>query len=984
MSNQSTQNIVGVYFEETILNLLKEIHHKKVEEEEVKIKEEENHNNSNNNNDNNNEELKENFEEIKQKDFVNEEENSKDEERLNHDNNNNNNLNNDEDDNNNNNKTKVEEEIKHEAKVVHENDHHSLIINFSKILYSLAKEISFNKLVDNAVIYSSHFDNDDQVLNAHLTEIGYTHTNSQDCDSSDNIVSKILFWLWDNSRFIQPSGSKRPCVVIVCDSPVHFSFFKKLKDRGVYVVIVADFLKIQTKDDDITSVCNAYIELNDVIDRANRLKSDFESSNESNILSQFVKFSSAADAITVNTSQQRSIETSQNDLVNKPPPAIETEKPPSLPVTPVSTTSGPINIPSGIPATWTEHLQQQKQLGVKPGPSLPSLTAKNDNQQHLQQHNNQQLQQQQQQINHHHQHHQNQQHIPPSTTPTNSLNVANNNNNNVNANNIFYDNHGKPVMSNRPPTQYPPPPGYGQPQQSPHQLQSQQPQPHEIPSPSSIDIAASGGFWSTLQKQPMQRWGGEESSGNQVTTETLTKEQRVLHDDLVTAIYAYNVNAAVSTLRKMYTKQTRTFRIPTVLGVLLPDTAAMIVDGRTDLLNVAVCFALDSIQWCFGVQKGENIESFKYKMNANIARWILHETVKKGIPTTPTPVIQEATISVVNHILENVVELEFAWEMLTTLNISHPIQRIVPHVLAWRGYPNPSIEARVNEFLYDHPEIGSIIPPSNPNSNIHMPPQPPINFRPGSGPVSPTSANNIPGTDRTSQMVQAFLRDQQIHHPGMDYPINSHISNQNQNLQPPLPPDATDDPMLDRKFMKMMGGGGGGRPQPNDLGPRISPLYRDEYNDPLRMRGMDGPNPADKMFRLKPGNPTPPNAQNNPRGRFPGDNAAPHMDYPLSHNDDFSQIHHHHAYPNPPRVEDAYARVQIPVMQLHQPTPRDFPTRGGSFQSGKDLHHFDQDYHDGIPLESDDYLGSLARGAEDDRSYMFGQQNFDFTLTKES
>lgn len=49
---------------------------------------------------------------------------------------------------------------------------------------------------------------------------------------------------------------------------------------------------------------------------------------------------------------------------------------------------------------------------------------------------------------------------------------------------------------------------------------------------------------------------------------------------------------------------------------------------------------------------------------------------------------------------------------------------------------------------------------------------------------------------------------------------------------------------------------------------------------------MDGPNPADKMFRLKPGNPTPPNAQNNPRGRFPGDNAAPHMDYPLSHNDD--------------------------------------------------------------------------------------------------
>lgn len=51
---------------------------------------------------------------------------------------------------------------------------------------------------------------------------------------------------------------------------------------------------------------------------------------------------------------------------------------------------------------------------------------------------------------------------------------------------------------------------------------------------------------------------------------------------------------------------------------------------------------------------------------------------------------------------------------------------------------------------------------------------------------------------------------------------------------------------------------------------------------------MEAPNSsADKMFRLKPGNPTPPNGQNNPRGRFSGDNSIPpHMDYPLGHNDD--------------------------------------------------------------------------------------------------
>lgn len=54
--------------------------------------------------------------------------------------------------------------------------------------------------------------------------------------------------------------------------------------------------------------------------------------------------------------------------------------------------------------------------------------------------------------------------------------------------------------------------------------------------------------------------------------------------------------------------------------------------------------------------------------------------------------------------------------------------------------------------------------------------------------------------------------------------------------------------------------------------------------------------------------------------------------------------------------------------------PREFAGRG--FPSGKDLHHFDQDYQsDVIPLEGEDYLGSLGRsGPDDDRSYIFGQQ----------
>jgi hypothetical protein len=542
------------------------------------------------------------------------------------------------------------------------------------------------------------------------------------------------------------------------------------------VILISDFSNEELKNEAKNSA-NAFIDLNELIQRGEESATTDQATSIENTLREIVTFSSAEDEVSFGVAPPpvETINTSSAPVLTSPtlsPTSANIANEKANPLSPSAQSSTPVAIPSGIPATWSEHLQQQKQQGVKATPSLPSLVSKNESANH------------------------NAYYDPQSGRPT-----------------------YPPAPANRmPPAQYPPPPNYGQ--------------PHELPSPSTIDIAASGGFWSTLQKQPPQRWE-DPNAGNPVATETLTKEQRVLHDDLVTAIYAYNVNAAVSTLRKMYTKQTRTFRIPTVLGILLPDTAAMIVDGRTDLLNVAVCFALDSIQWCFGVQKGENIESFKYKMNANIARWILHETVKKGIPTTPTPVIQEATISVVNHILENVVELEFAWEMLTTLNISHPVQRIVPHVLAWRGYPNPSIEARVNDFLYDHPEVGSIIPPSNPNPNMHMPPQPQsMQYRPGGGPVSPTgTSQSLPaqGGDRTSHMVQAFLRDQQRHQ--MDYP--PHLQNQSSNQ---LPPDGHEDPMMDRNLMKLMG-----RTQSGEMAPRMAPMYRDEFADPMRLRGTDYP-----------------------------------------------------------------------------------------------------------------------------------------------
>jgi hypothetical protein len=42
----------------------------------------------------------------------------------------------------------------------------------------------------------------------------------------------------------------------------------------------------------------------------------------------------------------------------------------------------------------------------------------------------------------------------------------------------------------------------------------------------------------------------------------------------------------------------------------------------------------------------------------------------------------------------------------------------------------------------------------------------------------------------------------------------------------------------------------------------------------------------DKLYRMKGNNPSP-TTQNQMRGRFPGENSAPHMDYPL--NEEVSQ-----------------------------------------------------------------------------------------------
>jgi hypothetical protein len=277
--------------------------------------------------------------------------------------------------------------------------------------------------------------------------------------------------------------------------------------------------------------------------------------------------------------------------------------------------------------------------------------------------------------------------------------------------------------------------------------------------------------------------GGSHSSVRSANEgEVLSAEQRALHDELVTAVYAYNVKEAVTTLRKIYNKQTRCFRIHTVLAVVLPDTAAMTADGRIDLLCVAVSFALDCIQWTLGVQKGENVDSFKYKMNINIARWILRETVRKGVTDPPPAPIASAVIDLVEHILDSVVEPDFAWELLSSLHVPQAMQRLVPYLLRWRSSHDPVVEARLNEFLHEHKEFSSIIPPSQPH------------YR------SPTE-------------------------PGMMLPPSGSFGSK-------YSPQSPDDLSLEGRLLKLLA-----RSTKGELGARIPALYRDEFGEPLRLRG---------------------------------------------------------------------------------------------------------------------------------------------------
>jgi hypothetical protein len=394
---------------------------------------------------------------------------------------------------------------------------------------------------------------------------------------------------------------------------------------------------------------------------------------------------------------------------------------------------------------------------------------------------------------------------------------------------------------------------------------------------------------------------------NKIDDGSLLWDQKLLYDELVAALFSYNVKNTVSSLRKIYTKQNKNFRIPNILGSLIPDiynTNSSMRSFQEDITK-CVCFLLECIQWCFGVQKGENMESFKYKMNKNIARWILKECSKKAFQSTQPATIINSALSTAYQILNTAVELEYAMELLIALNVPNAPSRLLPYISVWKVSSNPSVLHLVNDFLRDH---GDLFPTlllqqqhplqnhsSDPNSN---------NF--------PVSKNAISSFNNSNEMDNSIF-----HHPSsnnmsvvsassngifdvgmmsqsmMGYPVNTLVNNNNNNINqninfnsnsersktistqdiglvslstndisPSMQKSGSEDSLHQQRLKTTLSGSGTiplnmnmysttqedlnleykllrllSRSTRGELGARIPALYREEYGEPLRLRG---------------------------------------------------------------------------------------------------------------------------------------------------
>eukprot|EP01041_Mallomonas_annulata_P012049 gene12049-25246_t len=276
-----------------------------------------------------------------------------------------------------------------------------------------------------------------------------------------------------------------------------------------------------------------------------------------------------------------------------------------------------------------------------------------------------------------------------------------------------------------------------------------------------------------------------------ITFEDLSYEQRIMQEQLATCFRQKNFQQAVSTLRKIYTKQSRVFKIPVILASIMP-----VLPTDTPFSQYAqsnVIFTLNCIQWSIGAQKNCNAESFKYKMNKKISYWLLKEQIKKGIPTYYIPEIGSVGITVVQSVLKQVMELDLGLEILQACKVTNPLEVLLPFIRAWSMNIDPLLAGRALEFANQQGINMALIRP------------------PGSESLRTTGGGL--GVIGSSPFASGF---------GFGAVRGSMIPSN----------DSQDAAVQHRLYLLL-------RKFPDGiLGSRIPIIYRDEFREPLRLRGQ--------------------------------------------------------------------------------------------------------------------------------------------------
>lgn len=208
---------------------------------------------------------------------------------------------------------------------------------------------------------------------------------------------------------------------------------------------------------------------------------------------------------------------------------------------------------------------------------------------------------------------------------------------------------------------------------------------------------------STHMRHLEQEFNRFSMSPSQENFDHVKDEQLQLQDELKLVYQAQNVQATVSLLRKIYTKQYKTFRIPTLLANI-PQRHSF----QTDCI-----FFLGCINWCFGGQKGSNTEAFTYKMNRNVARWLLKDIQRREVPVRILVEVSNTAVVTVQSILNQVPEFDLMFEILQWMGRQDLDTILVPYINIWSMSANMSQVKKARDFaneLRRHIDLNPPVP----------------------------------------------------------------------------------------------------------------------------------------------------------------------------------------------------------------------------------------------------------------------------------